>query len=150
MDKRRIGRPRKLDNRIEFWRFVRGAVSMAIYDEVRRGREKHSAALAEVVAFVRKRFPGMPISESEVKRILAAWRPRGCNEIFSFERFSPSAKDIERRRQMLEQVHMLDGDKGSSLPISPKGQHPQNATTFKIRISKRPDYPRHNAKVPPE
>lgn len=129
-----------------FWQLVRSGTALCGFDEARRRGEKHSVAIVEAVAFVRGLHPEMPISETEVKRILAAWRPRGNDygEVFSFERFDLSEEDIQKRRT-IEQLLMSQANKGSKLPI-PNFHLPQNATVFKIRISKRPDYPRHNAK----
>jgi len=55
----------------------RSTVVVYGYDEARKRGEKHLTALQEAVACVRKEFPGMPISETEVRRVLAKWRPRG-------------------------------------------------------------------------
>jgi len=47
------------------------------YNKSRRACEKHASAVAYAVAEVRKQFLGMKISETEVKRVLATYQPRG-------------------------------------------------------------------------
>jgi hypothetical protein len=45
------------------------------YDRARRLGEKHAVAIQEAVRYVRETDPRMPISETEVRRVLAYWRP---------------------------------------------------------------------------
>ena len=47
------------------------------YDLPRMAGEKHSEAVKEAVKYVQKWMPGIPISETVIKRILAYWRPKG-------------------------------------------------------------------------
>jgi hypothetical protein len=47
------------------------------YNESRRAGEKHVTAVGHAVAEVRKQFPGIKISETEVKRVLATYQPKG-------------------------------------------------------------------------
>src|ERR1700756_4508244 len=56
--------------------FARSIMILRGYQEARGRGEKHSAAVREAVAFVRQLDPEMPISETEVKRVLADLQPR--------------------------------------------------------------------------
>jgi hypothetical protein len=47
------------------------------YNLARDAGEKHIVAVLEAVNYVRDTAPAMRISETEVKRILAMWRPKG-------------------------------------------------------------------------
>jgi hypothetical protein len=46
------------------------------YDQARARGDKHSRAVAEAVSAVQSRVPGMPISETEVKRVLAEFQSK--------------------------------------------------------------------------
>lgn len=70
------GRPRK-NGQQPGWMFFRVALVLYGYNEARSSGLKHSSAVTEAVAFVQKTFSGMPISETEVKRVLAKFQPQG-------------------------------------------------------------------------
>ena len=55
---------------------VRKIIVLNAYDQAKRGGEKHSSAVTEAVAAVKKFHPGMKVSETEVKRILAEHRAK--------------------------------------------------------------------------
>jgi hypothetical protein len=56
------------------------------YNEWRRAGEKHANAVASAVSEVRKEYPGMKVSETEVKRVLAKYQPKGYPEVFTVTR----------------------------------------------------------------
>jgi hypothetical protein len=85
-EKKRKGRPPQARNTIQSWQFVRAARVMCAYDEARERGDKHSVAVRGVVEHLKQSNPGMPISQTEVKRILAVWRPRNAGTILRFER----------------------------------------------------------------
>jgi hypothetical protein len=58
-------------------KMYRDLTVVSSYNESRRAGEKHSSAVANAVAEVRKQFPGVKISETEVKRVLATYQPKG-------------------------------------------------------------------------
>jgi len=124
--------------------YFRAATAMCGYDEARKKGEKHSVAVAEAVDLVREVLPEMPISETEVKRVLAFWRPRGCSTILFFERASVSEEDENRHRLLLEQLASLEKERGLKFQIPPNRK-----LTVRIiaRIAERPTYPRHNRKI---
>ena len=69
------GRPRK--NGLQpLWMWERVSLVLFAYDRSRSVGNKHSTAVIEAVTFVREQNPQMPISESEVKRILARLRSK--------------------------------------------------------------------------
>jgi hypothetical protein len=53
------------------------------YNESRRAGEKHASAVASAASEVRKQHPGMKVSETEVKRVLARFQPKGYPQVFT-------------------------------------------------------------------
>jgi len=127
LERRQRGRPRKAGDTIPLWKFAREGAAMWAYDEARGSGEKHSAAVAQAADFVKKLYPGIRISETEVRRILAMRRPRNAGTILRFER---SIMTEEQGPSNDDQAH--------------------GTTVFKIRFAERPTYPRHNRKNPKE
>jgi len=146
MEKRQRGRPRKKEDSIEFWQFVRAAIVMWAYDEAREKGEKHRVAVRCAVDSLRQRSPEMPISETEVKRILSTFRPRGSGTILRFEPSTPSEADIKINRWIRQQLATFQGKKGPTLPVPPNYDLARRVTAFTIRFAERPNYPRHNRK----
>jgi hypothetical protein len=144
MERRQRGRPRKKPDAIPLWQFLRVAAVMCAYHEVRARGEKHSVAVGQAVDFVRKLHPQMPISETEVRRVLAKWRPRGSSALFRFESANPSEEDLNRHRKFREELANLNEKKGLKLPIPQK----EISTSIIVRLGERVDYPRHNRKTP--
>lgn len=142
--KRQRGRPRRAPDTFPFWQFMRAATAICGYDEARARGEKHSVAVVEATDFVKKLHPGMPISESEVKRALATWRPRGSSTILRFERSSPSEEDGSNYRWVREQIARLEEKRGLKLPVL---GNREITTKLIVRVGERPNYPRHNRKV---
>lgn len=56
---------------------MRGTLAMWGYEEARRKGEKHETALQEGVKRVQNYAPEMPISETEVRRVVREFRPAG-------------------------------------------------------------------------
>ena len=147
IEKRPRGRPRKKQDSIEFWRFARAGIVISAYDEAREKGEKHSVAVRYALDSLRQRSPGMPISETEVRRILSTFRPRGSGTILRFERSTLSEEDIKKHQWIREQIAALQKEKGITLPQLPACGETRRREKFIIRLSKRPDYPRHNRKA---
>jgi len=126
--------------------FGRAAIVMSAYDEARRNGEKHSIAVRYAVDFFKGRSSHMRISETEVKRILSTFRPRGSGAILLFERSTLSEEDIKRSSWIRAQIPALEGGKGINLPQLPIYDETRSREKFTIRFSERPDYPRHNRK----
>jgi hypothetical protein len=150
MEKRRRGSPRKIEDSLEPWQFGRLAKVTAAYDEARRKGEKHSVAVRDTVESLKRTSPKMPISETEVRRILSTYRPKGSGIILLFERSVMSETDIQRHRWIREQIAAWREKKGITLPQLPAYDVTRRREKFTIRYSERPDYPRHNRKAPKE
>jgi len=77
----RPGRPKK-NGQKPLWMLRRDTIVLYRYLQARAAGEKHSVAVEEAITYLREREPRMPISATEVKRIVARWRPRslpyGC------------------------------------------------------------------------
>jgi hypothetical protein len=56
------------------WMLARETLAVYGYDLARSAGDKHSEAVKEAVRLIRQIRPGMPISETEVRRIIAYWR----------------------------------------------------------------------------
>jgi len=69
------GRPKKNGQKF-MWMLKRVTLAIYSYGLARDAGEKHSVAIHEAVKYIRDKCPWMPISESEVKRIVAAWRSK--------------------------------------------------------------------------
>jgi hypothetical protein len=70
------GRPSK-DGVQPFWMFYRTVLVIQEFNELRSAGMKQSSAITETVDRLRKIQPEMPISRTEVKRILASYQSRG-------------------------------------------------------------------------
>jgi hypothetical protein len=146
-EKKGKGRPRQAENTMPFWQFMRAARVMYAYDDARERGEKHSVAVKEAVELLKQSNPRMPISQTEVKRILAVWRPRNAGIILRFERKSVTEEDIKAHYLILGQVAALQERTGLSLgaPTNPELTGPLVSLT--ARFAERPNYPRHNRKI---
>src|SRR5271169_6805728 len=114
-EKRQRGRPKKAKGTINFWHFVRAGMVMSAFDDARESGEKHSAAVTQAVDDVRQSHPGMPVSETEVRRSLATYRPRNSRTTLRFKRLIFDEEKLARRRLMLEQVAKVEGEKNLRL-----------------------------------
>lgn len=83
------GRPRKNGTQPP-WMFGRRMLAIHSYRTARSSGDKHSCAVTEAVAAVKKTWPGMRISETEVKRILAECQPKGAQLAFKVTKNSQS------------------------------------------------------------
>jgi hypothetical protein len=128
--KKKLGRPRRKPGTISFCNFQRAVMAMNLYEEVRKNGQKHSVAIAQAVELIKQRDPAMRISETEVKRILAGWRPRG------------------RRIFLRIECAMLSEEELAKLPTTTDLIHPKSVTIFRMSIGERPNYPRTNRKSP--
>jgi hypothetical protein len=145
MEVRPRGRPRKGIGKIEPWQFVRAALVMCGYDEARKRGEKHRDAVAQAVAYVKQWDSAIRISETEVRRILASFRPKNDQFSFRFERSVASKNQLRKHRSIRKQLAELQGKKGVTLPELPELR--KGALSLKIRLVRRPLYPRHNRRT---
>ena len=147
MEKKGKGRPRQAKNTIQCWQFARAGRVMCAYDEARERGDKHSVAVRGVVELLKQSNPGMPISQTEVKRILAEWRPRNAGTILRFERKIVTEEDIKRHCLILEQLAALQEKTGLRLEVPTNHQLTGRIVSLTARFAERPNYPRHNHKL---
>lgn len=114
------GRPRKNGEK-PFWMLERDTVAVYAYGRAREGGEKHSVAISEAVTHIRATYPRMPVSETEVKRIAAAWRSKQRSSSLFVSKPDPEHNSI-------------------TLPNGRKVRILYNAS-----VGPRPIYPRANA-----
>jgi len=148
MTKRQRGRPRNKDGTIPPWQFARAAAAMCAFDEARGSNQKHSAAVKYAVEVVKQGHPEMAISQTEVKRILAAYRPRNAGTILRFERSVMTEEDRKRFSWIREQLAALRQKKGLVLAPFPSFGQAGRTAVFKFGFAERPEYPRYNRKKP--
>ena len=134
---------------MEYTHFVRAGIVMAVYDEARQSDQKHSVAVTQAVEFVKQNYPGLRISETAVRRILAKWRPRNSGTILRFERSTMTADEIAKYRSIREQAAAFQQKEGLKVPMpSDIINNPSKPRTkFLLRFGERPNYPRSNRKV---
>ena len=134
---------------MEYTHFVRAGIVMAVYDEGRQSDQKHSVAVRQAVEFVKQNYPGLRISETAVRRILAEWRPRNSGTILRFERSTMTADEIAKYRSVREQAAAFQQTEGLKVPVPSDiiNNHSRPRTKFLIRFGERPNYPRSNRKI---
>jgi hypothetical protein len=146
-EKRPRGRPKKKEGAKEFWRFCRDGMVMSAYNEARESGQKHSAAVTQAFDYIRKHFPGMPISGTEVKRTVAAYQPRNSQTALQFKRVTLDAEQIMKQRSIREQITSVQGKKGLRVPLPSIDDLPTSHVGYTFGFAKRPLYPRHNRKI---
>src|SRR5579862_7805438 len=117
---RKRGRPTK-NGQQPAWMVERATLAIWGYEDARRKGEKHAVAVEEGVQRVRRWAPLVPISETEVRRILSQ-----CRSVGSVEALSVS-----------------DPPAGYRTVKQPDGQEFRVLCT--AYIGKRIEYPRANA-----
>lgn len=75
------GRPRA-GGKKPGWMLIRALVALEAFDQARRAGEKYFFAIEETVKAVRETIPEMPISGTEVKRVLAEFQPNDAAKVF--------------------------------------------------------------------
>jgi hypothetical protein len=142
------GRPRK--NGAKHARILeRSMVALHGYDQARRAGEKHSAAVTAGTEAVRKQLPKMPMSETEMRRVLAHhWgNKQGVILAPLQDRVLDSA---ETERYILMQEHaqkMIAQWEGREWEPQPR---PSEVRALCVGFAPRPQYPRINGKRPPQ
>jgi len=141
------GRPKKHGAKQD-WTLLRDSIALSGYDEARQRGEKHIVAISEAVSAVRKCDPQMPVSETEVRRILAHWRPSRTNantllpepsrilEVRPAELDTRAAQDFWRIQAVLM---------GMPLEAATK---PIKIRVISVRHGPKPRYPRINSREP--
>jgi hypothetical protein len=148
--KKKLGRPRKTEGEFSTNDLVRAGTVMGLYDQARQNGQKHSAAVSQTVAFINQCHPMMRISETAAKRILAVWRPRRSHTILRFEYSTISGQELAKRGGIEAHPAAVSQDQWSELPAPSGVIPPKSLTTYKVYFGERPNYPRHNRKLPKE
>ena len=148
--RKKLGRPQKKKGVSSFMQFERAGIVMSLYDKARKNGQKHSAAVAQTVELIKHNLPMMRISETEVKRILGTYRPRGSQIIVRFECSMLSGEELAKRYCIVSKLAAISEKKGSKLPAPSDVILPKSVRTYKMYFSERPNYPRHNRKLPKE
>lgn len=133
----------------EPWQFGRALMVIHAYSKARDGGQKHSAAIREAVDFVRQLDPEMPVSQTEVRRVLAEFRPQDSRVALRVDYSILEGEEAAKRRsfyaQMYAQMLEFAGTKSTTELIDENLRKPLKS--FKFGFGKRPNYSRHNAKT---
>jgi hypothetical protein len=111
-------------------KFHRALVALHGYNQARAAGEKHSVALTAAIAEVQKQFPGLRISETEVKRILATYQPKGATVAWTVSKGSDG--EVDPPAGMVEALGLREGKKLRHV--------------LSVGFGPRPEYPRFNAR----
>jgi hypothetical protein len=121
---------------------LRSLAVLYSYDKARANGEKYIVAIRESVAFVRQFHPGMPISETEVKRILAEFRPEGAPTTLMSEYSVVEGEEARKIRSKLAVRGFLPDNPAESTHTE---KDPKPLKRLTMRFTDTPNYPRHNA-----
>ncbi len=141
--KKKVGRPPKNGVK-EPRQFSRALLVIDAYRKFRELGEKRIAAIRETVEAIRRSNPELPISETEVKRVLAEFQPQKCPTALRVE-YSVLQGDeaAQKRRCMAEKLESA----GIKRPVELKDDDLcKPLKRWRIGFSPRPTYPRHNGK----
>jgi hypothetical protein len=111
------GRPRT-NGVMQAWVLHRTMVGLSAYDEARSRGEKYEQALRAAVEEVRQTFPEMRMSETDMKRILAEFRPKELELTFLVTECEDTVTALGRKCEK----------------------------AWQLSIGPQPEYPRHNAR----
>jgi hypothetical protein len=125
-------------------RFKRALKIIHAHSKAREGGQKHSAAVREAVEFVRQLDPEMPISETEVKRVLAEFQPQDGQVALKVDYSILEGEEAARRRSFLVQMLKFAGTNSTTELTDQNLRKPLKS--FRFGFGKRPNYPRHNGK----
>ena len=126
-------------------RFLRTLKAIQAYSRAREAGQKHSAAVKEAVEFVRQLDPKESISETEVKRVLAEFRPQDSRVELMAEYQVREGEDAGERRSFLTQ-NPESTVTTSAIRLIDKNL-PKPLRSFKFGFRRRANYTRHNART---
>jgi hypothetical protein len=131
-----VGRPRK-NGRKELAQFLRALEIYKAYQSARSRGEKHSVAVREAA-----RTPRFHASQTEVKRVLAEFRPARHLYEFRVDSYVRSDADIARHRILMSQVP----DDRKNPPLHQPTDETRPKVGLRFGFVNRTKYPRFNAK----
>jgi len=139
------GRPNK-NGAKPGWMLLRSAMVLHAYDQARGMGEKHSAAIATAVTAVQFRVPGMKISETEVKRVLAEFRSKDSGQALIVTEGIAKGPKADSWFEKLEWAAKESRGKWKLPSFFHDESKPRRLRTFTIQVGSRPRYPRRNAR----
>jgi hypothetical protein len=125
---------------------LRSVMVLDAYDQARGRGEKRSAAITDSVSTVCSRVPEMPISETEVKRVLAEFRSKDCEEAWIFKEGIAQGPKADAWFDMLEWIAKQSRGKWEVPSFSQDKSKPRRLRTWAIQKGPAPRYPRHNSR----
>ncbi len=140
-----MGRPRR-NGRKKPKHFLRALMIIDAYSKARAEGTKHSVAVRETVEAIKKLAPGMPISETEVKRVVAELSPRGGPIALTVEASVLEGEEAARLRRF--HADMLEQTGIKEITNQPDSDPQRPLKRFAFGFDTKPRYPRHNAKTP--
>ena len=126
------------------WMLARTLIVLKGFDEARNKGAKHEAAISEAVYAVRSCLPEMPISRTEVKRILAELRSKRSEETFLVTEEMQNGPAVARYHDGAALLRAFS--RGNDVPSDP-GSASKPMQVLSIRIGPPPSHPRSNAKT---
>jgi len=139
----KMGRPPK-NGRVGLWQLSRSLMILKDYLKARRGGLKYSAAVRETVDDVRQLVPGMPVSETEVKRVVALLSPENRPLAAIVDSRILEGQEAARIRRFHAEMMEYAGIKSFANMTDSDWNKP--LTRFTLGFGPKPEYPRHNAK----
>ena len=141
---KKTGRPSK-NGVVEPECFLRAVMVIHAFSESRARGQKHGAAIREAVEFVRQLAPEISISETEVKRVLAEFRPKNIPVALKVDYSILEGEEAAKRRRFLAESLDFAGNRTETKLTDQPLQRPLRS--FSFGFGKRPNFPRHNAKT---
>jgi hypothetical protein len=140
------GRPKK-EGVKPGWTLFRSFLVLHAYNEARAKGDKHAAAITESVSAVRSRAPGMKISESEVKRVLAEFQSKDSDGSWIITEGVAHGPELALWLDNLECLAAIARRSRGKLKVSiPDGKFQSRVLKmWTIQVGPRPHYPRSNA-----
>jgi len=103
----RPGRPSK-EGKKDSTALLRAMIALCAYDQARQARTKYDPAVESAIEAVRHALPEVAMSNSEMKRVLAAFRPRSHDEVLLVERTDPGSWTLKVGPRPNDRVNRRD------------------------------------------
>jgi hypothetical protein len=139
------GRPNK-NGMKPGWMLIRSFVVLHAFSQARTMGEKRSDAIAAAVSAVHSWVPGMPISETEVKRVLAEFLSKDVEHSWIITDGIVPRPEVDRWFENLKWVAENFPGMLNLSSLSDDEFKPRRLRTLTIQVGPRPRYPRHNAR----
>jgi hypothetical protein len=140
---KKMGRPRK-NGVVGPKHLARALMIVDAYSKARREGSKYSAAVRETVDAIKQSAPGLSISETEVRRVVAECLPRESQIALTAEYSILEGEEAAKHRRSHAVKMEQAGVKGLREMSESDLQKPLKRFIF--GYGKKIHYPRHNAK----